>query len=121
MIRALKFCNHPGCNNLTTDKYCDEHKQDEADKLKRLDRRRSTAQERGYDYRWSKVRTNYIRKNPLCAICLEHGKVTPATVVHHKIPIDKGGPILDTNNLQALCRDCHEILHGRKRNTSING
>ena len=38
-----------------------------------------------------------------------------ASVAHHVVPINDGGPRLDQANLRALCRDCHEIIHGRKR------
>ena len=46
--------------------------------------------------------------NPLCAECQKHGKVTVATEVDHIIPLFKGGTEED-NNLQGLCRACHEV------------
>lgn len=52
----------------------------------------------------------------LCERCLAHGRYTPAEIVHHKIyitPDNIGEPsiTLDWNNLEAVCRSCHEAEH----------
>ena len=31
--------------------------------------------------------------------------------IHHIAPISMGGPIRDTSNMVALCRNCHEKTH----------
>lgn len=54
-------------------------------------------------------------RHPLCSRCQEQGRIVMASVAHHVVPINDGGPRLDQANLRALCRDCHEIVHGRKR------
>lgn len=75
--------------------------------------------------KWRKLRELKLMKQPLCEMCLEEGKVTPALDVHHKIPIltdiDKA---FDEDNLMSLCRKCHlkihEQLRREKKNNIIN-
>lgn len=52
------------------------------------------------------MRNRYLREHPLCVVCGQHGKVTPATQLDHVVPIHKGGTD-DDANLQGLCHDCH--------------
>ena len=75
---------------------------------KRYDSKRGSAASRGYDSRWKKYRLNFLRKNPLCIICLDKGKLIPSTRVDHTTP-HKGDMKLfwDTKNHQALCESCH--------------
>jgi len=101
MPRKLKTpCKHPWCANLTHDRYCDEHK----DLYKR-----ATPSQRGYDSRWRKARTVFLKAHPLCTLCQEKNRVTKATVVDHINP-HRGDPVLfwDQNNWQALCKSCHD-------------
>lgn len=69
--------------------------------------RKSSAQ-RGYNWRWQKCRKIKLQREPLCRMCLDHGRITEATVVDHIIP-HKGDPELfwDENNWASLCADCH--------------
>ena len=65
---------------------------------------------------WKKLRLNYLKNNPLCECCLQDGKVTPATDVHHKKSPFKNGTInyqhlLDYDNLMSLCKNCHGNIH----------
>lgn len=69
---------------------------------------------------WRKLRESYLRQNPLCEDCLSKGKVTPATDVHHIKSAFRGGEInwnvlLDYNNLQALCKECHGNHHAKEQ------
>lgn len=108
--RAPHFCNHAGCRALTAETYCPEHaRMHEV----RVDLRESS-DKRGYDSRWQQVRARFLRRNPLCEHCLAKGRAVMAGVAHHVVPISEGGPRLDPRNLQALCRDCHEVVHGRR-------
>lgn len=76
---------------------------------------RESAASRGYDGRWAKLRLRYLNRHPLCERCMSQGSTTLAGVVHHKVPISDGGARLDARNLMAVCRECHEIIHGRKK------
>lgn len=68
---------------------------------------------------WRKLRDSYLKQNPLCANCLRNGKVVPAEDIHHKISPFKGGEInwtllLDPENLESLCKECHGIEHQKE-------
>lgn len=56
-----------------------------------------------------------MKRHPLCRLCEEQGKVTPATVVDHIIP-HKGDQALfwDTTNWQSLCKTCHDTKTARE-------
>lgn len=84
-------------------KFCEKHKG-----AARKERWRKSANERGYGYKWQKLRDWFIGRHPLCEECLKHHRITQATDVDHIIP-HKGNPKLfwDVNNLQALCHACH--------------
>ena len=63
-----------------------------------------------YDGRWRKIRAAYIAGRPLCEMCKADGKLVPANVVHHRVPLDRGGGH-DWDNLQSLCERCHSKHH----------
>lgn len=72
---------------------------------------------------WRKLRTTYLKQHPLCEECLKTGKVTPASSVHHiKTPFSKGEVnqflLLDYNNLESVCHECHSIIHTKENNSS---
>lgn len=57
-------------------------------------------------WRWWHIRSSYIKKNPMCAMCLVDGVYAVATEVDHIIRLHDGGTH-DKKNLQSLCHDCH--------------
>ena len=99
--KSKRPCSHPGCPNLTEDKYCEEHKSLHPD--------RPSAAKRGYGSKWQRLSKAYLRKHPLCVKCMARGRFTAATVVDHIIP-HRGDPHLmwDESNWQALCKSCHD-------------
>lgn len=105
-IRPKRPCNKPGCRNLTTERYCEEHA-----KLyqQQQDRERGTAYQRGYNNRWRKARETYLKRNPLCRHCEDEGIVKAATVVDHIVP-HRGDQKLfwDRDNWQPLCKQHHD-------------
>ncbi len=82
---------------------------DKRERNREYDQRRGSARERGYNARWQKARATYLQRNPLCVMCQKEGRVTPATVIDHRIP-HKGDQQLfwDTGNWQALCKPHHD-------------
>ena len=65
---------------------------------------------------WQDARNAYIRAHPLCERCMEHGRVTPGQIVHHKVhlsPENINDPTiaLGFDNLETVCRDCHASEH----------
>ena len=74
-----------------------------------FDRWRGSAAERGYDHDWTQVRTQKIRRDPLCEDCLLEGQTTPADEVDHVVPIKKDPSLrLVMSNLRSLCKSHHQ-------------
>lgn len=75
-----------------------------------------------YNNLWTILRNSYLMEHPLCEKCLLDNKIVAAEEVHHIKPILKGENeleqreiMLDSNNLMALCRDCHKKMHNAMR------
>ena len=64
---------------------------------------------------WIRLRDLIIsRAGYQCTLCKAHGRLTPATEVHHKIPIKVDWSLrLDERNLVALCHRCHMNIEAR--------
>lgn len=66
---------------------------------------------------WKKCRREYIASvGGLCERCLSKGIVRPGRIVHHKMYISAENIqdpeiLLDRNNLEYLCQDCHNDEH----------
>ena len=70
---------------------------------------------------WRKCRASFMQeKNGLCEICLAKGLIEPAVHVHHKTaiaPENLSDPAVTLNhaNLMALCEECHQDQHRKRR------
>lgn len=104
-------CSHPGCPELTNQRFCREHAKVE-DRRYRTYQRDPKINAR-YDHRWRKIRDTYIAAHPLCEHCLAAGRTTPAREVDHITPLERGGTH-DEANLQALCKPCHSAKTARE-------
>lgn len=58
--------------------------------------------------RWKALRKQQLNKHPLCKICKEEGRLTPATVADHIIPHKGNEALFFTTNLQSLCKHHHD-------------
>jgi hypothetical protein len=69
---------------------------------------RATTAQRGYGGRWQRARPIYLKRHPLCVLCLARGKLVVAVEIDHIQP-HNGDPALmwDWDNWQALCKPCH--------------
>jgi 5-methylcytosine-specific restriction endonuclease McrA len=66
--------------------------------------------------RWKRLRAAHLAANPICESCLEAGKVTEATIVHHvKERLDAPHLAYDQDNLKSICDFHHTQLHSRSR------
>ena len=104
-----KICQSPGCSNLSSGAYCEEHK-----RIKRQHDDRESAYKRGYDRKWQAVRKSYLSKYPLCEMCEANGITKIADLVHHIIRIKDGGDRLNSKNLMSLCIKCHDKVHNEQ-------
>jgi len=78
--------------------------------------------------RWRKRRAAFLSAHPLCVLCEERGKITPATVVDHKKPHGWDYNLFwNEKNWQALCASCHSGTkrvaehHGYSQACDVNG
>lgn len=70
---------------------------------------------------WSKLRKAKLIDSPLCEVCLNKGRITPAEHIHHiispfKVPegSDRATLFYDYNNLCSICAECHGRIHRKK-------
>ena len=68
--------------------------------------------------KWVNLRRMKLTSNPLCEDCLENGRITFASEVHHVKPVedaltaaDKEALMYDPHNLRSLCHACHVAAH----------
>lgn len=74
---------------------------------------------------WLRLRRDKLTAHPLCEVCEAEGRITTATEVHHREPVeealttaDKRRLMFDPANLVAVCHECHARLHREMRSHS---
>lgn len=112
--KPLRPCRQPGCPELVQGGYCDKHKRDTN---REYDKRRGTAHERGYTYRWQKYSKLFLSnpENVFCKLQLP-GCTNIADCVDHIDP--PNGPddprFWDRDNHQPACIHCNSVKGHRK-------
>ena len=99
-------CRHPGCSELVEpgELYCKKHRTQHIEEINR-----PSAAKRGYSRAWYKFSKQYLKAHPLCVRCLAKGIYTKATVLDHIKPFRGDMELFwDLNNLQPLCKPCHD-------------
>jgi 5-methylcytosine-specific restriction endonuclease McrA len=77
--------------------------------------------------RWRKLAKAQLRREPLCARCLDVGRVTPATVADHVVAHGGDWNRFLLGKLQSLCASCHsgakqfEEVHGYYPDIGLDG
>lgn len=113
--RAPTPCRFPGCAAVVpAPGYCDQHRVAVHRDYGRA--RRGFDTEIGFyqSARWRAVRAAFLREHPLCGACAARGRVVPAVVADHVVPLKDGGARFDAVNLQALCISCHNRKTARE-------
>lgn len=105
--KPKKPCAYPGCPRLTEKRYCEEHEKLVNQQYEKYGR--SKEEKKRYGSRWQKIRDAYIHAHPMCEQCLKEGRLTPASEVHHIVPLGHGGTH-DFSNLMSLCKPCHSRI-----------
>jgi 5-methylcytosine-specific restriction protein A len=60
---------------------------------------------------WRRIREDTLRREPLCRECNKHGRITAGDTVDH---INGDTYNNSSENLQALCKACHDRKTGRE-------
>lgn len=109
-------CPYQGCGVLIEAgaRACPEH---ERERKRAVDARRGSASTRGYGSKWRRESREFLRRNPLCADCLDENIVTAASVVDHIVP-HRGDMKLfwKRSNWRALCD-----THHSKKTAALDG
>lgn len=58
--------------------------------------------------KWRAFRADFLRRNPLCVMCQEQGRITVATIVDHIRPHKGDMALFWSGPFQALCKKCHD-------------
>ena len=109
-----KLCNQIGCSNIIAyeARWCTAHQRDNsrAEQAKFYDRtKRDKTNNKFYQSsQWKKLRLIQLNREPLCEICQSIGEI-----VDHKQEISDGGCATCLENLQTLCKVCHNIKTAR--------
>lgn len=95
----------------------DKYELSQKDRQKKYDKNVRKSRDKKYSdfYKtgeWVRVRMQaLIRDNGLCQHCLKEGRITPADMVHHIVPIKTNWQLrLALSNLISLCNRCHSKI-----------
>lgn len=105
-------CAYPNCPELTEGRFCEKHRRQTNNAYNRYTRDEDS--KAFYNSKaWRRLSRLQLQREPLCADCLRAGRIHPAEIADHIKPIRENGARLDMENLQSLCRACHNTKHGQ--------
>lgn len=120
-----KFCPAVGCTNIIAygDKHCSLHvtKNILKDSTKFYDKyKRDQSRSKFYhSTQWKNIRKIKLMRDPLCVWCGELGQI-----VDHIEEISDGGSATCIDNLQTLCKSCHNkktSIKSKERLSTMGG
>ena len=59
-------------------------------------------------YKYRMFRKRMRNQEPLCRICKTKGIIKAGKELDHIVPLSKGGALMSENNVQHLCKECHD-------------
>ena len=72
--------------------------------------------------RYKGARRAFLRQNPLCVKCAEHGKTVAAVQLDHIVRVEFRPDLFwNENNWQALCRRCHLLKTKEEQAKTLEG
>lgn len=115
-------CNSPRCRKYIDyrEVYCEEHKKEKNNEYNKQIRNASDFDKEVSKFyksaNWKKTRDIKITRDPLCESCLRNGHVKQAEIIHHLKEVrDDWSKRFEIDNLESVCRSCHNQLHGSKK------
>lgn len=73
--------------------------------------RRGSADDRGYDSEWRRLRGWHAKREPLCRECYFRGRLNKVEIVNHTVPIrHRPERRLDKSNLSSVCKAHHDTV-----------
>lgn len=118
VTKPRRPCSKPGCRNLTRERFCEDHahiaEQQRKERNRYYDRYKRDKRAAAFykSVAWRRLREQALMRNHgLCQECLKTQKITPASMVHHKVPIKVDWSLrLRLDNLISLCDSCHSKI-----------
>ena len=108
--KPKKLCAKAGCCTITDQRYCDKHTDIYIKEVRKKYDKQRPAYHRLYGLSvWATLRNRVLSGTPFCIECAKQDIIKLADVVDHIV--DHRGDVnkfLDINNLQALCKKCHD-------------
>ncbi len=117
---ALTSCSHPRCGVLCPGRFCDDHRketQNQYNRARRSDPIRADNDQFYSRKRWRDARADQLRREPLCCVCRQDGRIVAGNIVDHITPRSQGGSDYDAANLQTLCESHHNAKTRREQNS----
>lgn len=69
---------------------------------------------------WYRLRWHQLEKEPLCRMCKALGRIVGAEIVDHIVPHRGNQEIFeDPENLQSLCKACHDRHKQRQEKSGV--
>lgn len=110
----LHKCAHSGCRAMVRGQArCPAHTKQQS---KEQDKRRGTAQERGYTYRWQQYSKAFLSRpeNALCKECEKRGRIVASECTDHIVPHNGSEELFwNPENHQGLCIKCNSAKGSR--------
>jgi len=88
--RTERVTRCPQCQRTTAKAYDRLHRDQDADVFY-------------HSVEWKRMRRRILARDPICQLC----RRVPSVIVDHIVPISVGGCRLCEDNLQGVCRSCH--------------
>ena len=94
----MTLCPEPGCKTRVKKGRCEQHKPQRLNP--ELDKEYKSR-------RWRDASLQFRKKNALCVLCMNEGRVVKSHCVDHINPVVEGGSFWDKSNWQAICKSHH--------------
>jgi 5-methylcytosine-specific restriction protein A len=117
--KTLTSCRQPGCPGYAQHRgFCEKHQTVVRQRYRdyNQNQRDPVTTRRLNSAEYKQARIDFLRASPLCALCLEAGRYTPASVLDHIAPHGGDAALFwDQMNWQGLCNRCHGGKTGEEK------